>query len=596
VAAEVPSGELTPVEQSLVEHVCRGEWLDLAADDEAADEAAMRSWGDDRTCRAAVIRDILCGRLAPDPDPHGLRLRGARISGQLDLEHLSTDVNLELRDCLLKDGVLARDAQLASVRLTQCRIEQRAGPPLDAARLTCRVLDLRRARIVGQAEGAVNLIGAHIGGQLYYTGAELRTDSGPALDAERLKVDQAMFLHGFTATGSGERGAVRLTGAHIGGQLDCSGAKLRNDSGPALVADGLQVGQGVLLGGGFTARGLGEEGAVDLNFAHIGGNLDCAGATLCNGSGTGLRAYRLQVDGDISLTRGFIAAANGDRGAVRLTGAHIGGNLDCAGATLFNDGGPALLAYGVQVAQDIYLTKEFAAIGAGDKRAVVDLRAARVGGTFYYKPKRVKHNVDPRKLLAVDGLTYSGVPETNPPHKWQNLLRYDTPRYSAQPYQQIAAGYRALGNERQAREILMAQRDDELARGGARPPERLWGWITKVTLGYGYQPWRALLFLAGVVVVSCVLAVTLGAHGALAQTDKTAIPGRSCTVVQQVSLGLDLNLPVGTSVARADCDLTKDSTSATAAWLSAVGWVLRLAAWAFAALFIAGFTTAVRKT
>jgi len=30
--------------------------------------------------------------------------------------------------------------------------------------------------------------------------------------------------------------------------------------------------------------------------------------------------------------------------------------------------------------------------------------------------------------------------------------------------------------------------------------------------------------------------------------------------------------------------------------LSAVGWVLRLVAWVFAALFIAGFTTAVRKT
>ena len=96
--------------------------------------------------------------------------------------------------------------------------------------------------------------------------------------------------------------------------------------------------------------------------------------------------------------------------------------------------------------------------------------------------------------------------------------------------------------------------------------------------------------------MSCVLAVALGAHGALAQTDKTATRGQSCTVVQQVSVGLDLNLPVGTSMARADCDLTKDSTSAAAAWLTAAGWVLRLLAWTFAALFIAGFTSAVRKT
>jgi hypothetical protein len=101
---------------------------------------------------------------------------------------------------------------------------------------------------------------------------------------------------------------------------------------------------------------------------------------------------------------------------------------------------------------------------------------------------------------------------------------------------------------------------------------------------------------AAVVALSCVLAVVLGSHGALAQTSQTATPGRSCTVLQQVSVGLDLNLPVGTSVARVGCDLTTDSASVTAAWLSAVGWVLRLLAWAFAALFIAGFTSAVRKT
>ena len=68
-------------------------------------------------------------------------------------------------------------------------------------------------------------------------------------------------------------------------------------------------------------------------------------------------------------------------------------------------------------------------------------------------------------------------------------------------------------------------------------------------------------------------------------------------MMQKVSVGLDLNLPVGTTVARAKCDLTTESASATAASLAdRCGWVLRLLAWAFAALFIAGFTSAVRKT
>jgi hypothetical protein len=59
---------------------------------------------------------------------------------------------------------------------------------------------------------------------------------------------------------------------------------------------------------------------------------------------------------------------------------------------------------------------------------------------------------------------------------------------------------------------------------------------------------------------------------------------------------MDLNLPVGTSLARADCDLARNPASGSVIWLTAAGWVLRVLAWTFAALFIAGFTSAVRKT
>ena len=489
MVTQVPCAGLTSVEQSLVDHVSRGEWLDLAAEGEVVDEAAMRSWGDSRICRATVIRDILRGRLATDPDPHGLRLRGARIAGQLDLENLTTDVNFELQDCLLEEGIVALDARLAFVGLAGCQLEHPAEPPLNADRLTCSALILRGARIIGHTyDGAVRLPGAHVSGSVACDGACLHNDSGPALLADRLQVGQAMFLReGFTAIGAGDLGAIRLLGAQISGQFDCSGAALHNESGPALIADTLQVDQDMYLRGGYTATGGGADVAVDLT-------------------------------------------------------------------------------------------------------------GARVGRTLNFDPVGLEHWADPHSRLAVDGLTYAGVPRGISVQGWLGLLRDATRTYAAQPYQQLAAGCRALGDERQAREVLMAQRDDQLTRTDARWPERLWGRITKITLGYGYQPWRALLFLAAVVVISCLLTVVLGSHGALAQTGKTATPGRPCTLIQQVSVGLDLNLPVGTSVAREDCDLTKDPASTTAAWLTATGWILKLLAWVFAALFIAGFTSAVRKT
>ncbi len=391
-------------------------------------------------------------------------------------------------------------------------------------------------------------------------------------------------------------GAVILAGACIGGNLECDGAQLRNDSGPALHADRLQVDQSMLLRDGFTAAGSGGHGAVYLVRARIGGHLDCTGAARRNDSGPALVAYGgLQVGQGVFLRRGFTATGAGDKCAITLTGARIGGQLDCTGAALRNDSGPALIAGGLQAGQDMHLTGGFTATGGGADVAV-DLTGAQVGGTLVFDPARLEHAADPHGRLAVDGLTYAGVPQQISVRDWLDLLRDGTPGYAAQPYQQLAAGYRALGDERQAREILMAQRDHELTRADTRWPERLSGQITKVALGYGYQPWRALLFLAAVVAVSCVLTVVLGSHGALAQTSKTATPGRSCTVVQQVSVGLDLNLPVGTTLARANCDLTTDSASATAAWLAAAGWALQLLAWVFAALFIAGFTSAVRKT
>jgi len=541
VVTQVPSGELKPVEQSLIEHVCRGDWLDLLVGDEEVDEVTMRSWGDWRTCSATVIRDILRGLRAAQPDPQGLRLRGAKITGLLDLENLTTDVRLELKDCYLNEGVCARGARLASLTLAGCQLEHPTKPPLDADRLTCGGLDLRGVRIIGHADvGAVRLSRARIGGSLECDGASLYNDSGPALNANGLHVDQGIFLRReFTATGSGDDGAVSVIGARIDGNFDCEGAKLHNSSGPALVADGLQIG-GAFLRAGFTATGSSSDAAVIL------------------------------------------------------VGARIGGSLHCEGAELHNGSGPALNASSLQVGQVMLLSDTFTAIGGG--MDVVSLAGAQVGGVLLFAPARLEHVAADSHRLVVDGLTYAGVPLLVSVRAWLQMLRHGTPYYAAQPYQQLAAGCRALGDERQVREVLIAQRNDQLARTRIGWPERLWGWITRVTLGYGYKPWRALLFLAGLVALSCVLAVVLGSHGALAQTDKTATPGRSCTVIQDVSVGLDLNLPIGQSVAREKCDLTTNSASTTAAFLTAVGWVLRLLAWAFAALFIAGFTSAVRKT
>jgi hypothetical protein len=70
ITKSASEASLTDLERRLVDYVTRGELLDLAGD-EPTDEAAMRSWDNSRTIQASVLRDILRGRLARDPDPTG---------------------------------------------------------------------------------------------------------------------------------------------------------------------------------------------------------------------------------------------------------------------------------------------------------------------------------------------------------------------------------------------------------------------------------------------------------------------------------------------------------------------------------------------
>jgi hypothetical protein len=585
------AARLTDVERRLVDHVRRGELLDLAGA-EPVDEAAMRAWDSTRTVRAVVLRDILRGRLAPNPDPHGLRLRGARIAGRLDLENLTTSIAVELLDCLLGEGLIARGATLPALVLSGCRLEHPSQPPLDGDQLTAAGLALDQAVITADCEtGAVRLAGAHLG-RLKCDGAAMRNDAGPALNAAGLKANEGVYLSGgFQAIGTGETGAVRLAGAHLGSQLDCTDARMHNDSGPALMADGLQVDQRVFLSGRFQAVGAGETGAVWLPNAHLG-QLECDGATICNNAGPALLADNLQVDQNVYLRGEFEAIGTSKLGAVRLRGAHLGGDLECTDARMRNNAGPALDANNLQVDQNVFLSDGFEAVGTGDDVAL-NLSQMLIGGELKFAPERLEHTADPQARLALDGLTYTGLPAGISLDCWLHLLCKATPSYAAQPYQQLAAAWRAAGHDGKVRRILMAQRQAQIDRGVLTSRERAWARLTRLTLGYGYQPWRALLALIAVAITAVILALTLGAQGGLARTDPQPPTATQCSVVERVAVGLDLGLPLVKTGTPAQCEPT---TSPSGQVLTVAGWGLQLLAWAFATLFVAGFTGAVRKT
>ncbi len=570
---------MTTVVDRLVESVTNGTVLDLTDEDE-------------RTVPADVIRHILRGKLAPDPDPHGLRLRGAVIEGRLDLQNVVTSVWLDLRTCELPEGIDARDAQLTGLGLSGCHIEHRDKPAVDLAGLTISSLSLEGATVTGHCdEGAVVLTGARIDGAVTLRDAHIRNDRGSAVQAERAHIGQTMFLDRLDAEGVGTAGTVRLLRARVG-MLRARAARLRNASGPALFGDRMDVSGDLFLHNGFEATGTGETGAVRLLGAHVGGSASFGASRMVNESGPALDLEAVSVDHVLYLDDGFDAQGAGPLGAVRLVDAHVGGSLLGANAEVHNDNGPALHAALARFGQNVFLRNGFRASGS-DVDGAVNLVAVRIGGRLMCETAGIRTNgpgvtlnlydtqvasemtlvVEPDDTVNVEGLTYAGLPRKTSSREWLRIIRDRTPWYSAQPYQQLAAAHRAAGHDGEARRVLMAQRRDQIDRRALTGRlERTWARFTGLTLGYGYQPWRALIALAAVVAVAVALSVAVG----------------DCRMVDRIGVGLNMGAPLITTGAK--CTTTSPDL------LTVAGWFLKSLGWAFATLFVAGFTGVVRKS
>ncbi|MFC9687794.1 hypothetical protein ACFTSF_04595, partial [Kribbella sp. NPDC056951] len=417
--------------------------------------------------------------------------------------------------------------------------------------------------------------------------------TGPAFYGDGLRVEGDLFLNdGFTATGAGKSGAVRLVGASVGGHLIVAGAAICNATGPAFYGDGLRVEGDLFLNDGFTATGAGRRGTVRLNGARVGGLLSGTSGIVSNATGPALAADRLRVDGSLFLGVGFTATGAGDSGAVRLLGAHIGNQLSATGV-ISNATGPALYAHNLQVDGNLVMTDGFTASSGPEHPALV-LTMARVGG-LALDLAGIKHLTGANGTLDVDGLVYAGSPQGPSVADWLAAFAHRTPSYSAQPYQQLAAATRAAGHDGDTRRVLMAQRRDQIRRRAVTGfSERTWAKATGVLLGFGYQPWRALLYLLAVLAAAVTLAIIAGGHhGGLAHTTRTTTPNAACTTVEQIGVGIDLGLPLIKVTARDSCAATPTTAGEA---ITAAGWALQLLAWALATLFLAGFTGAVRKT
>ncbi|MEU0796607.1 hypothetical protein ABZ342_41650 [Amycolatopsis sp. NPDC005961] len=560
----------------------------------------------------------------------GLRATGAGDSGAIRL--LGAHVS---REVFLGEAVLANES----------------GPAVHAdSAVVDGDLNLAGATVTG----AIRLLGARVGGQFDLGDATLVNDSGPAVGADRLRAG------GLYATGVAVTGAFSLLGARIEGQVNLGGAVLANSGGRALSADnariegsvhaiglrasgtlslmGTQVSgelyltdaeladaTGVALGGdrlrvdgGLRLTRLTATGTVDLDGARVGGHANFAGARVTSAAGPALDADDLHVDGPLDLNDVRLTGV-GPRGALALNRAEVAGRLALDSAVLANETGPALVAEGCRVRENVWLT-ELRATGTGEP-ATVSLLGARIAGQLSFTGAEIVSTdtllsledavVDgpvllPASLLSggladLDGFRFGSLGDVTW-REWLDVIRSHTATYRPGPYQRLAASERAAGHDGNARQILIAQQRDLQRRspeaiGGW--PARRFHWLWGALAGYGYRARRTAAALLLAVVAAGGLGLWAGHvgdgrhHAAERTADLTAAAGTPCTTVELIGVGLDRGLPLSPGV-RGRCDL---NTGISAGQVFTVAiWLVQAAIWALATLALVGYTGLVRKT
>jgi hypothetical protein len=332
----------------------------------------------------AAVRALCLGEL--DIGAHkSICLRGLRVTGRLDLSDARLELPVVFIDCEFDGDIDLRDARvMRAIRLERCRLRSLIGDRMRAAddlviedgqmkgtlslvqvqsagTLRCSgtfiepagdeaAIDGTRMRVAGSvlldqefhARGAIRLTSAHVDGDLNLNGAMCCNPGGCSIDASWLVVGgELLCQEGFSAEGE-----VFLQWAQLQA-LRATKATFTNDGGMAINADGARIATGVFLDVGMTARGQ-----ISLVEAKVDGELNCSKSTLdAAGAKWALNATRFETR-EVYLNDGFKA-----EGAVLFGGAKISGQLVCTDGCFHNKGGCALDLGGLTCDGEVFLNK-----------------------------------------------------------------------------------------------------------------------------------------------------------------------------------------------------------------------------------------------
>jgi hypothetical protein len=508
--------------------------------DPTNDPANADSWSHDRDVRAQLMR-----WLSADPqtsglvDPGGIRLLGARITGGLNLSQIHVPFPIVLRNCAIPERMTLAASHIPSLDLGGSHIRELDAPGIEVEN------DLK-LNSGFKADGEVNLFEARIGGSLTSSGQFKNS----ALDLDLFdpkNVDRRAFYALQMRVGGGVifrdvhmDGGVELSGTTIGADLVLDGS-FANPGKTAIDASSTDIAGNVIIGYGVPFR---SDGLVNFVTARIGTDFFVAQATFSGRAGEphGLDASGMSVKNALVWT----SVSLPNNGFLNLTGVTATALIDDESSW------PA-----------------------------------------------------PGNLL-IDGFTYTEFSRTGPGNapgdaatrlRWLRLQ----PGFYPQPYHQLAKVLLESGDQPGAIQVMIAGDDASYSRFGL--PGRIWGAFLNTTIGYGYQPLRAIVWSFAVVVFgSLVVAIGKGAGVMRFKwPDRTPPPsGDPMAGLHPMLYSLDVFVPFVNlrqeqhwwpdETASGECDIFGLKIPVRGSVLRYYLWLQVIAGWLLSAIFIAGVT------
>jgi hypothetical protein len=631
------ASDLTPHEHFVVDRTRAGE---------VADFTPMAGPGGAKpVVRAGFLRKLL---LQIDQNweiaAPGVRIKAARIDGALDLSHCANVPPLALIACEFGEPIDVSHARIARLSLLASTLPALVADHAEFGG-SLNLAELRPTGTDGHESLVVHARSARIGGDFVAAGAKFArkvetTDDALALDNASIGGDA--LLGGFEAFGR-----VSLANARIGGALNLDGAHLLNraEAGDTQALNG----QGAHLGALLLSGKVKAEGEVRFASARVAGDVDLSGATLRNEGATSLNLTNAHVEGQV--------LADGARlgGQVLLIGARIAKNLDLRGlevmprtvqrnethgraidATNIAVGGAAFF-HGANLKGELLLADAridgYLAFGGGrfihSGQWAIRAPNARVGGNLTFKiadngfaplgqktvieggakfdraqiegavawaslelrgpgpenakggmlsfaDARIAGPLQARALTAqdgarvdlsgaacaaldddikngwgadgvridLDGFSYNRLDgddeRVTPRLHWLKRTRIHGGCFAPQPFSELARVYARAGRRDDARRVALAQHDQQTNYAAAGPITWLLSTAFGLIAGYGFAPLRVIRALVLFLALGIAGVLTMNAQGALVRPDGGACNG----AIEPALYAIDVALPV----------------------------------------------------